>query len=155
MPTTKTTKTTTPRPAGPGRAKRAARAKHGQRGGRFAAPAAAVLGAGALTAAGLFMREPLAELVRVAVEGLTMTKHLAFAKLFTFAGVERKRSFLSVVMPGMGGFAVGLVSGAALALWLAPGVRTVAGAAAVSPSTNGTAGRAPETRSPPPVHIST
>jgi hypothetical protein len=155
MPTTKTTKTKAPRSAGPGRTKRAARAKDGRRGGRYVAPAAAVLGAGALSAAGFFLREPLTDLVRVAVEGLTMTKHLAFAKLFTFAGVERKRSFLSVVMPGFGGFAVGVVSGAALALWLAPGVRRVEAATVFSRATNGTAGRAAETGSPPAVHIST
>jgi len=131
MPTTKTMKNAKPRSAiarGAKRAKPKASARHeesfGARASGFVLPSAAVLGTGALAAAGFVMREELAHLMHGAIERMTMTTrsvgNISVAKMLALAGMERKRSFFSMAIPELGGLAVGLVSGAALALWLAP-----------------------------------
>jgi hypothetical protein len=104
-------------------------------GSRFSAkdialPAAAVVGAGALAAAGFVMREELAALVDVAVESLALSKRLDPDRLLGFAGLARKRSFLSAALPELGGFAVGMASGAALMLLRSPQSKSEARSAA-------------------------
>jgi hypothetical protein len=78
----------------------------------IALPAAAVVGAGAIAAAGFVMRREIASLV----ESLELSKRLDPERLLGFAGLARKRSFLSYLLPELGGFAVGIGAGAALML---------------------------------------
>lgn len=83
-------------------------------------PTAAALGTGALVAGAFILREELAELMHAAVDGMRMTRRIAYPRLLAFAGLKPRRSFLSAAMPEVAGLAIGLVSGAALTLWLAP-----------------------------------
>jgi hypothetical protein len=95
---------------------------------KHAAPVAAVLGAGALATAGVIMRDQLAELAHLALaEGINATKSLNLKKLLGYVGLERRRSSLSAFLPGLGMLALGLMSGAALTYWLAPGLRATLG----------------------------
>jgi hypothetical protein len=87
---------------------------------KYALPGAAVLGAVALTGAGILMRARLAELAQTAVaEGFAATKKLSFGRVLGYAGLERQRSILSVLLPRTGALAVGILVGAALTVWLA------------------------------------
>ena len=80
-----------------------------------------MLGAGALTTAGVIMREELAEIAqRVLTEAMGATKNISLGKLLDFVGLQRRRSFLSTSLGGAGMLAAGVLSGAALIYWLAP-----------------------------------
>jgi hypothetical protein len=95
-------------------------ARLGQNATALAIPAAAVLGTGALAAAGFVMREELAELMHTAVETFTMTSRVGSKKLLGLAGLQRRPSLFAMVLPEIGGFAAGLASGAVLTMLLAP-----------------------------------
>jgi hypothetical protein len=86
---------------------------------RYAAPTAAVLGTGAIAAAGVIMRKQLIELASAALaEGMSATKDLNLGKLLGYLGLTRRRSLLSASLQSAGILALGFASGAALIYWL-------------------------------------
>jgi hypothetical protein len=88
---------------------------------RYAAPSLAVLGAVATTAATILMKARLAKFAQTAVdEARAAASSLSFGGLLAHAGLQRKPSLGSTLLPAIGALVVGAVSGAALTAWLTP-----------------------------------
>jgi hypothetical protein len=65
------------------------------------------------------MREPLARVSRnLLTEGASLAQHLSISELLSLAGLERRRSALSTVVPALGAFLVGTAAGSVALLWM-------------------------------------
>jgi hypothetical protein len=100
-------------------------------------PLAATAGFGLLAATGVILRKQLLQMAEGALhsaasQGKALGKNVSFERMLSLAGLQRKRSFMNMTLPGLGGLVVGLAAGSALAIFLGPrltggnGLRTAA-----------------------------